>query len=150
MLWQIPLVSDGALTPFSFFNILVLAWINNSSVQAQQIFDCASVVGWYVLSHDATTALLVSQRGQTDIDLYHLHPKSIIKPQRKWHRKKESQGGNDDNGCVCVWGVCVVYVLFQCFNANLLSLFWTCLYSTKLKLHDRHQLHFVTISKPRL
>lgn len=86
MLWLIPLVSDGALTLFSFFNILVLAWINNECVRMRQIFDCATVIGWRLPSHDATVTLLVSQLRQTDIDLYRLPPKSITNPQRECQR----------------------------------------------------------------
>lgn len=51
-----------------------------------QIFDCASVIGWCLPSHDATATLLVSQLRQTDIDLYRLPPKSIINPQRECQR----------------------------------------------------------------
>lgn len=51
---------------------------------------------------------------------------------------------------VCVRVGMIICVLFQFVGANLLSLFWTCLYSTKLKKHLQLHLHFVTISKPRL
>lgn len=45
-----------------------------------QIFDCASIIGRRLLSHDVTATLLVSQLRQTDIDLYRLPTKSIINP----------------------------------------------------------------------
>lgn len=80
----IPPVSDGALTLFSFFNILVLALIKNDCVRMLQIFDCASIIGCRLPPHNATATLLVSLPGQTDIDLYHLLAKSIMKPQREW------------------------------------------------------------------
>lgn len=47
-----------------------------------QIFDCASIIGRRLASHDVTATLLVSQMRQTDIDLYRLPTKSIINPGR--------------------------------------------------------------------
>lgn len=56
-----------------------------------QIFDCVSIIGWCLQSHDATETLLVSQLRRTDIDHYRLPPKSIINPQRR----------ASDHGCAC-------------------------------------------------
>lgn len=69
MFQLIPLVNDWALTLFSFFNILVLAWINNERVRPFWIFDCASLMGLRLLPQDASATLLVSQQRTAAIDL---------------------------------------------------------------------------------
>lgn len=73
-----------------------------------QIFDCAPIIGWCLLSHDATVTLLVSQLRQNDIDLYRLPPKSIINPQRECQR-----GASGDEGCA---GVCAIPAVPRCLD----------------------------------
>lgn len=108
MLCLIPPVSDGELTLFSFFNIVVLAWINNECVRMLQIFDCAFIIGWRLLSHGATVTLLVSQLRRTHIDLYRLPPKSIMNP------RKECQKGASGWWWLCR-SVCAIPAMASCF-----------------------------------
>lgn len=70
-----------------------------------QIFDCASIMGWCLPSHDATETLLVSELRRTDIDHYRLPPKSIINPQR------ECQRGASEYGCA---GGCAIPAVPSC------------------------------------
>lgn len=67
-----------------------------------QIFDCASIIGWCLQSHDAAETLLVSQLRRTDIDHYRLPSKSIINPQR------ECQSGASDRDCASGFAVLAV------------------------------------------
>lgn len=48
-----------------------------------QIFDCAAIIGWHLLSHDVQVTLSMSHLRQSDNDLYWPHSESIINPQRE-------------------------------------------------------------------
>lgn len=73
-----------------------------------QIFDCAFIIGWRLLSHGATVTLLVSQLRWTHIDLYRLPPKSIMNP------RKECQKGA--SGWWWLWrSVCAIPAMASCF-----------------------------------
>lgn len=73
-----------------------------------QIFDCAFIIGWRLLSHGATVTLLVSQLRRTHIDLYRLPPKSIMNP------RKECQKGASGWWWLCR-SVCATPAMASCF-----------------------------------
>lgn len=66
-----------------------------------QIFDCASIIGRRLLSHDASATLLVSQLRQTNIDLYRLPTKSFLNPGKESAR----EGCACDDGCKEVYAI---------------------------------------------